>query len=31
MNLTITPQAQSLIAEQGNVISAKIDRKVAFG
>lgn len=31
MNLVITPAAQKLIAEQGNTISAKIEKKVSFG
>ncbi len=31
MNLAISPKAQTVIADQGNVISVKIDKKIAFG
>lgn len=31
MNMVISPKAQAIIADQGNVVSVKIDKKVAFG
>jgi len=31
MDLTISSQAQTLIAEGGNVVSAKIERRQSFG
>lgn len=31
MNLAISPKAQAAIAEQGNVVSVKVEKKVAFG
>lgn len=31
MQIAITSEAKRMIVEQGNIISAKIDRKVAFG
>ncbi len=31
MNMVISPKAQSIIADQGNEVSVKIDKKVSFG
>jgi hypothetical protein len=31
MNMTISPAAQKLIAEQGNIITVKIEKKISFG
>lgn len=31
MNLVISPKAQAVIAEQGNVVSVKVEKKVSFG
>ncbi len=31
MNLAISPKAQAIIADQGNVVSVKIEKKIAFG
>lgn len=31
MDLVISPKAQAIIAGQGNEVSVKIDKKMAFG
>jgi hypothetical protein len=31
VNLAISPKAQAIIADQGNVVSVKIEKKIAFG
>jgi hypothetical protein len=31
MNLTISPKAQTIVAEQGNIVTVKVEKKVTFG
>jgi hypothetical protein len=31
MNLTISPKAQSVIADEGNTVTVKVEKKISFG